>query len=79
MGSVISAIAGLIGAVVNGIANFIMGIVSGIAYVFIAIFDVIFDILCCRCGSRSRRRRTTSSGTYRTSRTSGRRWGSRRY
>ncbi|KAJ7718451.1 hypothetical protein B0H16DRAFT_1609159 [Mycena metata] len=38
-----------------------MAIVDAITMIIVTIFDVILDILCCRCGSR-RRSHTSSMG-----------------
>jgi len=60
MGSVVSAIGGVIGTIISAIATVLMTIVGAIVTVIVLIFDVILDILCCRWCSGGRR-----AGTYR--------------
>ncbi|KIJ19606.1 hypothetical protein PAXINDRAFT_69068 [Paxillus involutus ATCC 200175] len=55
-GSIFSAIGSAINGVISAIARAIMAIVGGITMVIVTIFDVIADILCCRCCSHTTRR-----------------------
>ncbi|TFK86968.1 hypothetical protein K466DRAFT_586794 [Polyporus arcularius HHB13444] len=74
MGSIVSAIGGGINAIISAIAGVIETIVSVIVSIIVAIWDFFVAIICCRCGSRSRR-----GGGMSSTRTSGRRgWGRRR-
>ncbi|KIM60995.1 hypothetical protein SCLCIDRAFT_1216300 [Scleroderma citrinum Foug A] len=55
MGSVCSAIGNGINAIIAAIANLLMAIVGAFTMVIVTIFDLILDILCCRCCSSYRR------------------------
>ncbi|KAJ4483242.1 hypothetical protein J3R30DRAFT_3447162 [Lentinula aciculospora] len=69
MGAIFSSIGAAINSVISAIAGVIMAIVGAITMVIVTIFDVILDILCCRCfgsrrtGMRTGRRRTAAA-TY---------------
>ncbi|PWN42354.1 hypothetical protein IE81DRAFT_347461 [Ceraceosorus guamensis] len=57
LSSITSAIAGALTAIFSGIARILNSIVSAIATAFIAVFNCIGDVLCCRCGGGRRRTR----------------------
>jgi len=54
MGSIFSAIGRLVDAIISAVTTIIMAILGAITTIFITIFDLIADILCCRCGERRR-------------------------
>lgn len=63
MGSIISAIGRAINSIISAIAGLLETIIGGIVMVIVTIFNVITDILCCRCccgGSRRSSTRGTS-------------------
>ncbi|EGO03370.1 hypothetical protein SERLA73DRAFT_174841 [Serpula lacrymans var. lacrymans S7.3] len=63
MGSIISAIGHGIEVVIMAVAGLIMAIVGAVTTIIVTIFDVILDILCCRCfGSRRSGMRTGRRG-----------------
>ncbi|KAI9566587.1 hypothetical protein HD554DRAFT_2274242 [Boletus coccyginus] len=55
MGAVLSSIGSAINSIISAIARLIMTIVDAVTVVLLRIWDLFMDILCCRCGSRSRR------------------------
>ncbi|KAI6162681.1 hypothetical protein EDD17DRAFT_1574184 [Pisolithus thermaeus] len=63
MGSVCSAIGNGMNAIIAAIANLLMAIVGAFTVIIVTIFDLILDILCCRCGGP--RRRTGRRPPYR--------------
>ncbi|KAH9058164.1 hypothetical protein EDB87DRAFT_956024 [Lactarius vividus] len=63
-GSVVSAIGGGINAIISAIAGVLETIIGAIVAVIVTIFDLIFDILCCRC-CRGTRRAGTRGGGFR--------------
>ncbi|KZO97305.1 hypothetical protein CALVIDRAFT_597624 [Calocera viscosa TUFC12733] len=58
MGGVFSAIGGAIMAVISAIAGILEAIVGGITTILVAIWNFIIDIICCRCCSGGRTRRS---------------------
>jgi len=60
MGGVFSAIGSAIMAVIQAIASVLEAIVGGITTVLVAIWNFILDIICCRCCSGGRSRRTAA-------------------
>ncbi|KAH9162829.1 hypothetical protein EDB89DRAFT_611106 [Lactarius sanguifluus] len=62
MGSVVSAIGGGINAIISAIAGVLETIIGAIVAVIVTIFDLIFDILCCRCCGSNRRTGTRRGG-----------------
>ncbi|KAI9566589.1 hypothetical protein HD554DRAFT_2114953 [Boletus coccyginus] len=68
MGAVFSSIGSAINSIISAIARLIMAIVDAVTVVVLSIWNLFMDILCCRCGSRSSRRRGTSSRRLRSRR-----------
>ncbi|KAL1735810.1 hypothetical protein EV714DRAFT_267359 [Schizophyllum commune] len=54
-GSVFSAIGAGLNSIISAIASVFMAIVSAITAVIVTIFDLIMDIICCRCFTGRRR------------------------
>ncbi|KIL63916.1 hypothetical protein M378DRAFT_647394 [Amanita muscaria Koide BX008] len=54
MGSLFSAIGRALNSIVAAVADAIIAIINGTMSIIGAVFDVVLDILCCRCCSSSR-------------------------
>ncbi|KAK0547053.1 hypothetical protein OC861_004477 [Tilletia horrida] len=66
LNSIVRVIVDGLTAIFNAIASVLITIVRGIGSILIATFDCIADVICCRCGGRSR---TKSRRGFRSRRT----------